>query len=141
MNLEGKDLSDLSCPGNLSLITILVHPENKISIIDVRTMRYSTFMPLVPPAWGQVNKGYVGLKSIFEDPTIPKYLWGVRKRAHALKTLYNVGLAGVTDLQLLEYATRSDDRTHLRRLDDGVEYDAGLSYQDADRWAETKELD
>ena len=42
------------------------------------------------------------LKSIFEDPDIPKCLGDVRNDAEALWALYHVGLAGVTDIQFLE---------------------------------------
>lgn len=53
------------------------------------------------------------LKSILEDPNIPKCAWDVRNDADALWALYDVGLASVIDIQLLENASRVGDKTYI----------------------------
>lgn len=47
---------------------------------------------LLPPKYGET------LKSILEDPGIPKCALDVRNDADALWALYNVGLASVTNI-------------------------------------------
>jgi exonuclease 3'-5' domain-containing protein 1 len=56
------------------------------------------------------------LKSILEDPDVPKCAWDVRNDADALWALYHIGLAGVTDIQLLENASHTGDKTYIRGL-------------------------
>lgn len=109
LDLEGKSLSR---EGTLTLITILLHPQNTVFIIDVLTLGQSTF-----------TVGKPNLKSVLEDATIPKYIWDCRNDADALKAHFDVGLAGVLDIQLMEMATRWRAKTYLGGLAKSVEYD------------------
>lgn len=132
VDLEGQNLCR---HGTLTLITILVHPQNTVAIVDVQTLGSTAFTtpstyPTQPPKT---------LKSILEDPAIPKYLWDVRNDADALKALYDVGIAGVHDIQLLENATRYGSKTYLRGLNASVQRDLDLSYAEVSRWTKTKQ--
>lgn len=109
LDLEGKDLSR---EGTLTLITVLLHPQNTVYIIDVLTLGASSFTTGTPT-----------LKTVLEDATIPKYVWDCRNDADALKAHFDVGLAGVLDIQLLEVATRWRPKTYLVGLSKSVEYD------------------
>lgn len=62
---------------------------------------------------------------------------GCTKRRYAL---YNVGLAGVTDIQLLKNASRAGDKTYVRGLDKCVQSDLKLGFMGINRWIRTKEV-
>lgn len=129
VDLEGKDLSR---HGILTLITILVQPHNVTRVVDVLSLEHSAFSI-------ESDDG-TSLKSILEDPAIPKYVRDVRNDADALWARYQVKLAGVIDIQLLENASRPDyvDRNRLSGLDKAVEYDIRLGHTDRQRWLQTK---
>jgi exonuclease 3'-5' domain-containing protein 1 len=101
-----------------------------VRLIDVLTLGRSTFTA--------ASKNGKTLKSILEDPDIPKCAWDVRNDADALWALYNVGLAGVTDIQLLENASRASDKTYVRGLDKCVQSDLKLGFMGINRWIRTK---
>jgi hypothetical protein len=109
LDLEGISLSR---HGTISLITILIHPQRVVRLIDVLALGKLAFTTAS-------NDGNT-LKAIFEDPDISKCLWDVRNDADALWALYHVGLAGVTDIQLLENASSTGDKTYVRGLDKSV---------------------
>jgi len=127
LDLEGKNLCR---NGTLSIMTILVHPTRITSLIDVQTLGNSAF--ITPSANGKT------LKAILEDPYTSKYLWDVRNDADALWAHYQVRLAGVTDLQLLENASRTGDKTYIRGLDTCVKKDLRLKFMEVHRWIKTK---
>jgi exonuclease 3'-5' domain-containing protein 1 len=127
LDLEGNSLSR---HGTISLITILIHPQKVVRLIDVLVLGKSAFTTAS-------NSGKT-LKSIFEDPDIPKCLWDVRNDADALWALYHVSLAGVTDIQLLENASRTGDKTYVRGLDKSVQFDLKLGFMELNRWIRTK---
>ncbi|KAF7554855.1 hypothetical protein G7Z17_g2601 [Cylindrodendrum hubeiense] len=126
-DLEGYDLGRR---GTISIITILIHPENKVALIDVRSLGNLAFIT--------ESSGGRCLKSIFEDPKTLKCAWDVRNIADALWCLYWVGLEGVTDLQLLENASRSTDKTYLCELDAAVQRDLSLGFVTTNQWLQTK---
>jgi exonuclease 3'-5' domain-containing protein 1 len=135
IDMEGNNLCR---EGTLLLITILVKPKGTISLIDIKRLGQRAFTTTTwkPP--------YTTLANILEDKSIPKYLWDVRNKADALKSLHGVGLAGVTDIQLLEAATRSRsrDKTHLRSLASCVWYDVPyyIGREVYDTWVQRKRL-
>lgn len=46
------------------------------------------------------------MKSVLESDSIPKVFFDVRNDSDALYHHFNISLAGVVDLQVMEYATR-----------------------------------
>ncbi|KAH8912987.1 hypothetical protein BR93DRAFT_906634 [Coniochaeta sp. PMI_546] len=130
VDLEGHNLSR---NGTLTLITILVHPQNTVVIVDVQTLGLAAFTTASPAS------SLKTLKSVFEDPNISKYFWDVRNDADALKALYDVGISGVTDIQLLENATRSGFKTYLRGLNVSVQRDLDLNNTEVSRWVSIKQ--
>jgi len=127
LDLEGKNLSR---HGTISLITVLINPERVVRLIDVLALGEATFTT--------ASKHGKTLKSILEDPIISKFAWDVRNDADALWALYHVGLAGITDIQLLENATRTGDKTYVRGLDKCVQFDLKLGFMALHRWIQTK---
>jgi exonuclease 3'-5' domain-containing protein 1 len=87
LDLEGNCLSR---HGTISLIAVLIYPQRVVRLIDV--------FVLGKPAFTMASNNGKTLKSILEDPDIPKCAWDVRNDADALWALYHVGLAGVTDI-------------------------------------------
>ena len=128
LDFEGNNLSR---NGTLSVVTILVHPQGLTRLIDVFTLGKAAFDTTT-----DTNKT---LKSIFEDPNIPKGFWDVRNDADALWAHYKVGLKGVIDIQLLENASRTDSKEYLRGLDICVQQDLKLGVVELSRWTRTKQ--
>ena len=127
LDLEG---SNLSRHGTISLITVLLHPQKLVRLIDVVVLGKAAFN--TPSSSGKT------LKSIFEDPNIGKSVWDVRNDADALWALYHVGLAGVTDIQLLENASRAGNKTYISGLDRAIQSDLKLGFMELNRWLRTK---
>lgn len=128
IDLEGKNFSR---HGTLTLISILVHPSHKYHIIDVQALGQLAFST----SGAEI---IITLTDLFQASIIPKYLWDVRNDADALFSLYGVGLANVIDIQLMENATRTGDKTYLRGLDKCVQYDLNLKPQVLYRWQKVK---
>lgn len=78
VDLEGNSLSR---HGTVSLITILVHPQGVVRVIDVLILENLAFTT------ASINGKT--LKAVFEDPDIPKCAWDVRNDAGALWALYH----------------------------------------------------
>lgn len=128
LDIEGWNLSR---HGTVSIITILAHPSNQAQFIDVSA--------LGDLAFSTASEEGKTLRSILEDHSICKYIWDVRNDANALWFHYGVSLGGITDLQLLEAASRSDDKTYVRGLDKCVENDLDLGFMKTNRWLRTKQ--
>jgi len=109
LDLEGNRLSRY---GTISLITVLIHPQRVVRLIDILVLGESAFTIAL-------NKGK-NLKSIFKDPDIPTCAWDVWNDADALWALYHVGLTSVTNIQLLENTSHTGDKTYIRGLDKSV---------------------
>ncbi|KAK2606549.1 hypothetical protein N8I77_005291 [Diaporthe amygdali] len=129
LDLEGKSLSR---DGTIALVTMLIHPQKVTRVVDVLTLGKSAFE--IESVEGR------SLKSILEDHEIPKYVWDVRNDADALWAHFQVALGGVTDIQLLENASRPDwiDKTRLCGLDKAIQYDLKLGFKNRERWLRTK---
>lgn len=128
LDIEGLNLSR---HGTVAIITVLAHPSNEARLIDVSALGALAFST-------ESDNGKT-LRSILEDRTICKYIWDVRNDANALWFHYGVRLCGIVDVQLLENASRSDDKTYLRGLNKCVQYDLSLGFMKMTRWLRTKE--
>ncbi|KAF5700042.1 3' 5' exonuclease [Fusarium mundagurra] len=129
LDLEGKNLSR---NGTIAIMTIFVKPTEAIRLIDLQTLGSAAFT--TPTVFGNT------LKAILENPLMPKCLWDVRNDADALWAHYKVRLAGVTDIQLLENASRVGDKTYVRGLYTCVEKDLRLGFMELHRWVRTKRV-
>ncbi|KFA60417.1 hypothetical protein S40285_09017 [Stachybotrys chlorohalonatus IBT 40285] len=127
LDCEGKSLGR---DGKLTIMTILVHPTHIISLIDIQIIGKAAFTT--------PNANSKTLKAILEDPLIPKCHWDVRNDADALWAHYEVRLAGVIDVQLLENASRIGDKTYFRGLHACVQKDLKLKFMEINRWIKNK---
>ncbi|KAJ6779705.1 hypothetical protein PWT90_07316 [Aphanocladium album] len=66
-------------------------------------------------------------------------IFDVRNDSDALYKHFNIRLAGMQDLQLMEVATRSFGRKHVNGLAKCIERDASLSPAERQRWKDCKE--
>ena len=71
----------------------------EVYLIDVHTLGELVFTTV------GIDNPNVTLKSILENETIPKVFFDVRNDSNALFFLYNIKLAGIHDLQVMQAAT------------------------------------
>lgn len=124
IHAEGKDLAK---NGKLSILTIYDPSRNKIWLIDVKRIGKAGFH-FKPTTHGK------SLQSLLEDAHLPKYLWDARVDAHVLWSQFQVKLDGVTDIQLLEDASRKTNKTLLHDLEKSVHDDGRFTAQERQRW-------
>ncbi|RKU40449.1 hypothetical protein DL546_000504 [Coniochaeta pulveracea] len=128
IDLEGVNLSR---HGTISILQIFVQPTNRAYLIDVRTLGAEAFS--TPGATGHT------LKEILESDTIPKVFFDVRNDSDALYSLFEIHLACIQDLQLMELATRRFGRRCVNGLAKCIEHDAPMSSTEMLAWKATKE--
>ncbi|KAK4444190.1 ribonuclease H-like domain-containing protein [Podospora aff. communis PSN243] len=136
IDLEGENLCRY---GTISIVTVLVHyvnypsqPQDTTRLIDVATLGELAF---TTPSSTDPD---TTLKYILESTSIPKYLWDARNDADALWAHYHVALGGVTDVQLMENASRVGNREFLCGLDKAIQQDLGMDNLEFDEWSRTK---
>jgi exonuclease 3'-5' domain-containing protein 1 len=129
VDLEGANLSR---NGSVYILQIYLSTENHTYLVDICTLGKTAFS--TPCSTKQT------LKSIFEDPAIPKVLFDVRNDADALYAHFGVELSCVHDLQVMEVATRPRHRRGIvNGLGKCIEYDAGMTYAQRSLWKSTKD--
>lgn len=114
LDLAGDNVSR---QGKISLITVLIHQLQQIHIIDV--------LSLGNVAFTTTSDSGASLKSILEDSSTTKWFWDIRNNADALWAHYEIDLAGVLDIQLLENASRlaGHDKELLCERDNAIRAD------------------
>lgn len=129
IDLEGVYLCRL---GSISILQLRMHPINRTFLIDVHILGDLAFST---PGGSEGQT----LRSILESSTIPKVFFDVRNDSDALFSHFQVSLAGVHDIQLMELAARSNkSKRLLNGLSRCIEYDAGLSKDGKNRWLAVK---
>jgi exonuclease 3'-5' domain-containing protein 1 len=116
--------------GSISIIQLLVVPQNRTYLIDIHTLKDAAFN--TPGATGQT------LKHILEAETIPKVFFDVRNDSDALFAHFEINLAGIQDLQLMELATRRHSKRFLSGLAKCIDYDLRLTFAEKSAWTATK---
>lgn len=119
-DLEGVNLSR---KGSISIFQLLVHPQNKIYLIDIHVLGGTAFT--TPGVNGNT------FQSILESSAIPKACFDVRNDSDALYFHHGIALEGVHDIQLMENASRQlgYPRKYLTGLIKCIEYDAPMTIQ------------
>lgn len=129
IDIEGVNLSR---HGSVSIVQIYVQPANKTYLVDVHTLKGAAFT--TEGARGQ------SLRKILESDTIPKAFFDIRNDSDALYSLFNIHVAGIVDIQLMELATRTGSKRCINGLARCMERgDANMSYVEKQKWAENKE--
>lgn len=128
IDLEGENLSR---HGSISLLQIFFLPKCFTYLIDVHTLGKHAFTTCA-------SDGH-DLKEILESEKVIKVIFDVRTDSDALYNHFDINLAGVQDLQLLELATRNFSRRCVNGLAKCIERDAGLTQNERSGWKTTKE--
>lgn len=128
IDLEGINPSR---DGSISILQLFVMPTRRTYLIDIHTLREKAFST-------SGTKGCT-FKDILESYATPKVLFDVRNDSDALYHHFQINLAGIHDLQLMELATRSFQRKHVNGLAKCIERDAGLSISEIIVWRTVKE--
>ncbi|KAL6909140.1 ribonuclease H-like domain-containing protein [Trichoderma evansii] len=128
IDLEGVNLSRI---GTISILQVYIHTTKQVYLIDVLTLRDKCFSTC-----GESGRT---LKDIFESSTIPKVFFDVRNDSDALYHHFQINLAGVLDLQLMELATRNSNRRLVSGLSKCIERDAPLSATERRSWMQIKD--
>lgn len=128
IDLEGENLCR---HGNVSILQIFVLPARYTYLIDVYTLRNEAFL----------TRGTNGqhFKDILESKNIPKVIFDLRSDSDALYSHFQINLAGIQDLQLMELATRNFSRRCVNGLGKCIERDAQMTLMERMAWKENKE--
>lgn len=129
IDLEGINLSR---HGSISILQVLIPPLDRTYLIDVHALKEKAFLQ---PA----SNGGQTLLDVLELPQIPKVFFDVCNDSDALFSQFNVELAGVVDLQLMELATRNFPRKYVQGLAKCIERDAPITTLELRTWKESKE--
>ena len=128
MDLEGNNLSR---NGTLSLVITLLEPERDVYLVDVTTLGRDTFT--TAGADGRT------LKAVPELKDIVKVFFDTRNDSDALFGLYEIRVAGIEDLQLMELASRNFSKRHINGLAKCIERDSALPLAEKREWKVNKE--
>ncbi|KAK5701104.1 hypothetical protein LTR17_022901 [Elasticomyces elasticus] len=128
MDLEG---SNLSRNGTLSLVTIMLEPEKEVYLVDVTTLGRDAFT--TAGADGRT------LKAVLESRNIVKVFFDIRNDSDALFGLYEIRIAGIEDLQLMELASRNFSKRNVNGLAKCIERDSTIPLVERRRWQVVKD--
>lgn len=128
IDLEGVKLSR---EGSISILQIHVAPQNKSYLIDIHVLGSKAFDT-------SDNMDH-SLRSVLESDSIPKVFFDVRNDSDALFSHFQICLAGIVDLQIMEYATRTFRKQFVSGLSKCIERDLYLSYRQQSECQRVKE--
>ncbi|MCJ1429370.1 hypothetical protein MMC29_007284 [Sticta canariensis] len=139
MSIQVIDTTDSVAKLVDSILNLPVSPPSLyIDLEGITTVYIVDIHKLGAPAFsteGDVKKSFY---AILESDTIPKVFFDVRNDSNVLYSHYQVKLAGVQDLQLMELATRNGPMGLLSRLARCIRNDAGLGLREGMVWTSCK---
>ncbi|PLB55809.1 hypothetical protein P170DRAFT_484946 [Aspergillus steynii IBT 23096] len=127
VDMEGGSLSR---NGTISILQMYISPRDEAALIDVHNLQNKAFSHASSKGWT--------LRKVLEDPSIMKVSFDVRNDSDALYRRFNVRLAGVHDLQLMELARRSSSKRYLSGLAKHIESHARLNGFELEKWKDAK---
>ena len=128
IDLEGDNIS---CGGPLSILQLLFFRVRCVYLIDLHVLGNDAFSTTASSG--------TTLKSILESPDVAKALFDVRADSNALFIQYDIKLAGVHDIQLMEIATQQGWTKCVNGLARCIQGDAKLTPSQLRRWTSSKE--
>lgn len=127
LDLEGDNLSR---EGTLSLVTILVYPQD-VYLVDVTKLGRLAFTT-------HSSRGET-LQDVLQSPNRIKVFFDIRHDSDALFGHFKVAVRGIHDLQLMELATRGSHKRHVNGLAKCIDRDSGLLPSVKSNWTAVKE--
>lgn len=112
VDLEGVNLSR---HGTVAIMQLLMPPNPVVYLIDIHVLGAKAFEVTMDD-----NSN---LKSVLESKTTFKVFFDVRNDSDALHAHFGINLAGVIDLQVIEYATRQPRGKFVKGLARCIEWD------------------
>ncbi|EHK41511.1 hypothetical protein TRIATDRAFT_28531 [Trichoderma atroviride IMI 206040] len=128
IDLEGVKLCR---HGTISILQMYIHPLDRVYLVDVLVLGDESF--------STCGESGLSFKNILESREIPKVFFDVRNDSDALHHHFQIKLAGILDLQLMELATRNTPRRFVSGLAKCIERDAPLSYSERRNWMRIKD--
>jgi len=129
IDLEGEKLSR---HGTVSILQLHDRSSGETHLIDIKVLGHKAFTT-------QATSGRT-LKEVLESEHIPKVFFDVRNDSDALYSHFQIKLAGIQDLQLMQLASREQGRKRLVcGLAKCIEYDAPMTRTEKAEWKCTKE--
>ncbi|KAK6387924.1 hypothetical protein LTR81_027264 [Elasticomyces elasticus] len=128
VDLKGNNLSR---NGTLSLVTIPLEPESEVYLVDVTTLGRDAFTT--------ASTGGCTLKPVLESRDIVKVFFDIRNDSDALFGLYEIRVAGIEDLQLMELASRNFSKRHVNGLAKCIERDSTIPFVERRGWQLVKD--
>lgn len=128
VDLEGINLSR---EGSISLMQLLVPPAPVVHLVDIFTLKGQAF--------DTVGTAGNTLKDLLESEQYVKIFFDVRNDSDALFSHFKVSLAGVVDLQLVEYATRPRAGRFIKGLAKCIAEDYHWNPAERRKWTLAKE--
>ncbi|MCJ1425239.1 hypothetical protein MMC29_003127 [Sticta canariensis] len=119
IDLKGISLSRI---GSTSILTLYILPSATMYIFDIHKLGASAF--------STEGDAKMSFQAILESNTIPKVFFDVRNDSDALYSHYQVNLAGVQGLHLMELMTRKDPKRLLSSLAKCIRDDADLDLRE-----------
>ncbi|KAL3264391.1 hypothetical protein ABHI18_000799 [Aspergillus niger] len=128
IDLEGMNLGR---EGPISIVQIFLYPQHHVYLVDVHTLGATAFDHAATT--GKT------LRSIFGSDGIPEVFFDVRNDSAAMFHQYQVELAGIYDLQVMEVVTRARPGNYLAGLAKCISRDAPMTPSEKASWRATKE--
>ncbi|RAH63501.1 hypothetical protein BO85DRAFT_495395 [Aspergillus piperis CBS 112811] len=129
IDLEGMNLGR---EGRISTIQIFLYPHIHVYLVDIHTLGATAF--------NHATTTGTTLRSILESFMIPKVFFDVRNDSAAMFHQYQVELAGVHDLQVMEMGIRPHPGKYLAGLRKCISRDVPMTQADKANWSATKEI-
>ncbi|KAH6627396.1 ribonuclease H-like domain-containing protein [Chaetomium tenue] len=127
-DLEGENLSR---HGSVSILQLHVLPSSRTYLVDVHTLQHTAF--------STCGGNGRTLRELLECDGIPKVFFDVRNDSDALYSHFNIRLARIQDLQLMELATRTFSKKYITGLSKCIERDACLPAAELITWKAVKD--
>ena len=117
--------------GSISIIEVLADPLDMVYLVDIHVLGESAFTTAT------LNGST--FRTILESPTIPKVFFDLRNDSDALFSHFNIKLARIDDLQLMNLAVRDYSAGYVWSLATCIEVDVKMEPKERDAWLATKE--
>ena len=115
-------------PGRLT--QVFVAPRKMVYLIDIHTLDERAFSTL--SSTGKT------LRAILGCPCVLKVFFDVRNDSDALHAQYGIKLAGIRDLEVMEFAGRELYTLYLGGLAACIQLDAGMTPAENQHWTSVK---
>ncbi len=112
VDLEGVNLGR---SGTIAIMQLLMPPSPVVYLVDVHQLEAKAF--------ALTTADGTSLRTVLESPNIFKVFFDIRNDSDALHAHFDINVAGIIDLQVIEYATRNPRGKYVNGLAKCIEKD------------------